>query len=222
MWEQLNSLYLVVPGGRRASVERRTGIVRASGHRGHPSLSRRDRSHAQPRRGLALHAARPVHRAGHDDRVDARGRISARPASRASSGPTMSERRRTPSGSACCARARRSSRTAAPIRPTAAGADDRVPAAQRGVPAVGPVRRRSRSRSSLRAIAGLHGRDGERPSRAVRRPSARRAELRHRSTRSWQDHLARYVASARQQCDQIHLALFQTYISYPIETAIAI
>ena len=32
-------------------------------------------------------------------------------------------------------------------------------------------------------------------------------------------HLARYVASVRKQCDQIHLALFQTYISYPIETA---
>jgi uncharacterized alpha-E superfamily protein len=35
------------------------------------------------------------------------------------------------------------------------------------------------------------------------------------------DSLMRYVESIRQQCDQIHAALNQTYISYTIETAIA-
>lgn len=33
--------------------------------------------------------------------------------------------------------------------------------------------------------------------------------------------LVRYVASIRKQCDQIHSALYQTYITYPIESAIA-
>jgi uncharacterized alpha-E superfamily protein len=36
-----------------------------------------------------------------------------------------------------------------------------------------------------------------------------------------EDSLVRYVESIRQQCDQIHAALNQTYISYTIETAIA-
>jgi uncharacterized alpha-E superfamily protein len=35
------------------------------------------------------------------------------------------------------------------------------------------------------------------------------------------DDLVRYVESIRRQCDQIHAALIQTYISYPIEVAIA-
>jgi hypothetical protein len=35
------------------------------------------------------------------------------------------------------------------------------------------------------------------------------------------DNVVRYVASIRKQCGQIHTALHQTYISYPIETAIA-
>lgn len=35
------------------------------------------------------------------------------------------------------------------------------------------------------------------------------------------DNLVRSVASIRKQCDQIHAALYQTYITYPIESAIA-
>jgi uncharacterized alpha-E superfamily protein len=36
-----------------------------------------------------------------------------------------------------------------------------------------------------------------------------------------EDSLVRYVASIRKQCDQIHAAMYQTYITYPIESAIA-
>jgi uncharacterized alpha-E superfamily protein len=35
------------------------------------------------------------------------------------------------------------------------------------------------------------------------------------------DDLGRYVASMRKQCDQIHTAVYQTYISYPVESALA-
>jgi len=34
------------------------------------------------------------------------------------------------------------------------------------------------------------------------------------------DNLIRYVQSIRKQCDQVHRAVYQTYIHYPIETAI--
>jgi hypothetical protein len=35
------------------------------------------------------------------------------------------------------------------------------------------------------------------------------------------DSLSRYVQAIAKRCDQVHTALYQAYISYPIETAIA-
>jgi len=77
-----------------------------------------------------------------------------------------------------------------------------------------------RIEDSLRAIARMHGREANgRPERFAGRL---RAALNFGTIDEiMEGHLARYVASARKQCDQIHLALFQTYISYPIETALA-
>jgi uncharacterized alpha-E superfamily protein len=77
-----------------------------------------------------------------------------------------------------------------------------------------------RIEDSLRAIARMLGREaGGRPERFAGRL---RAALNFGTIDEiMEGHLARYVASVRKQCDQIHLALFQTYISYPIETAIA-
>jgi uncharacterized alpha-E superfamily protein len=76
-----------------------------------------------------------------------------------------------------------------------------------------------RIEESLRAIARILGRSGGPPERFAGRL---RASLNFGTVDEiMEGHLARYVASVRKQCDQIHLALFQTYISYPIETAIA-
>ena len=77
-----------------------------------------------------------------------------------------------------------------------------------------------RIEDSLRAIARMLGRDANgRPERFAGRL---RAALNFGTIDEiMEGHLARYVASARKQCDQIHIALFQTYISYPIETALA-
>jgi uncharacterized alpha-E superfamily protein len=76
-----------------------------------------------------------------------------------------------------------------------------------------------RIEDSLKAIARMLGREGGRPERFAGRL---RASLNFGTIDEiMEGHLARYVASVRKQCDQIHLALFQTYISYPIETAIA-
>ena len=77
-----------------------------------------------------------------------------------------------------------------------------------------------RIEDSLRAIARMHGREANgRPERFAGRL---RASLNFGTIDEiMEGHLVRYVASVRKQCDQIHMALFQTYISYPIETAIA-
>jgi uncharacterized alpha-E superfamily protein len=77
-----------------------------------------------------------------------------------------------------------------------------------------------RIEDSLRAIARMLGRDANgRPERFAGRL---RAALNFGTIDEiMEGHLARYVVSVRKQCDQIHTALFQTYISYPIETALA-
>jgi uncharacterized alpha-E superfamily protein len=77
-----------------------------------------------------------------------------------------------------------------------------------------------RIEDSLRAMARMHGREANgRPERFAGRL---RAALNFGTIDEiMEGHLVRYVASVRKQCDQIHMALFQTYISYPIETALA-
>jgi uncharacterized alpha-E superfamily protein len=77
-----------------------------------------------------------------------------------------------------------------------------------------------RVEDSLRAIARVLGRQATgRPERFAGRL---RASLNFGTIDEIiADDLVRYVESIRKQCDQIHSALNQTYISYPIETAIA-
>ena len=106
-------------------------------------------------------------------------RTSRRPPAPAATAASAS----TPRGRRCCARARRSRRTAALHGRRQAGAAHRVPAAERGMPAVGPVRDRH-VEDSLRAIARMHGRNA--PGRSIGSPAvcAPRSTS-ARSTRSW-------------------------------------
>ena len=99
-----------------------------------------------------------------------------------------------------------------------AGAGDRVPAAQRGVPAVGAVCRR----------APRGGADGARPAAAA--TAAGRAERLSGRLRASLDYgqvdeiLATsrtpYLTGVSRQCAQIHSAVDQSYISYSIEAAL--
>jgi uncharacterized alpha-E superfamily protein len=77
-----------------------------------------------------------------------------------------------------------------------------------------------RIEDSLRAIARVLGRDATgRPERFAGRL---RAALNFGTIDEIiADDLVRYVESIREQCDQIHAALNQTYISYALEAAIA-
>jgi uncharacterized alpha-E superfamily protein len=77
-----------------------------------------------------------------------------------------------------------------------------------------------RIEDSLRAIARLLGREATgRPERFAGRL---RAALNFGTIDEIiADDLVRYVESIREQCDQIHAALNQTYISYALEAAIA-
>ncbi len=77
-----------------------------------------------------------------------------------------------------------------------------------------------RLEDSLRAIARLLGRPGGGlPERFAGRL---RAALNYgQIDEIMADSLVRYVESIRRQCDQVHAAVYQTYVTYPIETAIA-
>lgn len=77
-----------------------------------------------------------------------------------------------------------------------------------------------RMEDSLRAIARGMGRQaGGRPERFAGRL---RAALNYGTIDEIiEDSVVRYVENVRKQCAQIHSALYQTYISYSIETAIA-
>jgi uncharacterized alpha-E superfamily protein len=77
-----------------------------------------------------------------------------------------------------------------------------------------------RVEACLRAISRSLGRqDASRPERFAGRL---RAALNYGTIDEiLEDNLVRYVVSIRRQCDQIHSALYQTYITYPIESAIA-
>jgi uncharacterized alpha-E superfamily protein len=77
-----------------------------------------------------------------------------------------------------------------------------------------------RLEDSLRAIARLLGRQtGGRPDRFSGR--LRAALSYSQIDEIMADSLVRYVENIRRQCEQVHNALYQTYITYPIETAIA-
>lgn len=77
-----------------------------------------------------------------------------------------------------------------------------------------------RLEESLRAVARVLGRQSTgRPERLAGRL---RAALNYGTIDEIiADSVVRYVVSIRKQCGQIHTAFYQTYISYPIETAIA-
>lgn len=77
-----------------------------------------------------------------------------------------------------------------------------------------------RLEDSLRAIARSLGR--QQTGRPERFAGRLRAALNFGTIDEiMADNVVRYLASIRKQCGQIHTALYQTYISYPIETAIA-
>ena len=77
-----------------------------------------------------------------------------------------------------------------------------------------------RLEESLRAISRALGRQAT--SRPERFAGRLRAALNYGTIDEIiEDSLVRYVASIRRQCDQIHTAMYQTYITYPIESAIA-
>jgi len=77
-----------------------------------------------------------------------------------------------------------------------------------------------RLEASLRAISRALGRQAT--SRPERFAGRLRAALNYGTIDEIiEDSLVRYVASIRKQCDQIHTAMYQTYITYPIESAIA-
>jgi uncharacterized alpha-E superfamily protein len=77
-----------------------------------------------------------------------------------------------------------------------------------------------RLEDSLRSIARLLGRQ---PSgRPERYAGQLRAALNYgQIDEIMAESLIRYVQTIAKRCDQVHIALYQTYISYPIETAIA-
>jgi uncharacterized alpha-E superfamily protein len=77
-----------------------------------------------------------------------------------------------------------------------------------------------RIEESLRAIArGLGRQANGRPERFAGRL---RAALNYGTVDEiLEDNVVRYLEHLRKQCAQIHGALYQTYITYPIETAIA-
>ena len=132
---------------------------------------------------------------------------------------TRACRRRTSSGSACCDRARRSRRTAAATPPTSG------PSAIAEFLLLNPDFPRSvrfaaaRVESALRAIAQLAGRGDRRPRRAARRPAARLARLRT-GGRDPERRSARLPRGIGRYCAQIHTAVYQSYITYPIESAL--
>ena len=77
-----------------------------------------------------------------------------------------------------------------------------------------------RLEASLRAISRSLGRQAT--SRPERFAGRLRAALNYGMIDEIiEESLVRYVASIRKQCDQIHTAMYQTYITYPIESAIA-
>ena len=76
-----------------------------------------------------------------------------------------------------------------------------------------------RLEDSLRAIARAARPPGDRAARALRRPAAGRAQLRPDRRDHRRQPRRATSQSIRKQCDQIHTALYQTYITYPIEAA---
>ena len=141
--------------------------------------------------------------------------------------------RRSPfhaSGSIAAARSPRVGRAAAIVlgargvlpllhRRPRAGADRGVPAAQRGVSAFGALRGRSRRIRAPRHRAA-HRPRRRRPRRAAGRPPARVARLRA-GGRDPERRSARVPGGHRpSRARQIHAALYQSYITYPIESAL--
>jgi uncharacterized alpha-E superfamily protein len=77
-----------------------------------------------------------------------------------------------------------------------------------------------RLEESLRSIARLLGRPAN--GRTERYAGQLRASLNYgQIDEIMADSLIRYVRQVSRQCDQVHAALYETYITYPIETAIA-
>ena len=222
MWEQLNGMYLLVREAEREKVwnEEPGAIVRAvieGAHLFH-GVTDATLSHGE---GWHYIQHRPLHRTRDDDGGDARKRDVGAPApkGRAVSGDHRGLRRvgraaarvrgvrglyaattrpicgRSGSPSSCCSNAEfpRSVRFAA----------DRV-------------------EDSLRAIA--------RPARPAVRTAVPSGlpdacvprSITARSTRSWRTIRCGTSTACGKQCDQVHTALYQTYITYPIEAAIAI
>ena len=77
-----------------------------------------------------------------------------------------------------------------------------------------------RVESSLRAIAGLLGRPANgRPERFAGRL---KASLNYgQIDEIMADQPMRYLEGVRRQCEQVHAAIYETYITYPIESAIS-
>ena len=136
MWEQLNRLFHEVaqsevdPAGRR-----RGDAARLAGARRLLHLPRRHRDDDEPRRGLAVRAARQVHRAGLRG-LDAARRLLL----------DADQGRRSRLGDA--ARQLRGVRVVLQglHRRSAAGSDREVPARPPGVPVLGALRRRAHAR----------------------------------------------------------------------------
>jgi uncharacterized alpha-E superfamily protein len=75
--------------------------------------------------------------------------------------------------------------------------------------------------ASLRSVARTAGRSST--ARVDRLAGRLRASLDYSQIDEiMADSLESYVVGIRRQCEQVHTALYQTYISYPIESAIAI
>ena len=160
-----------------------------------PGRHRRD---DDARRGLAVHRARPLSRARQRHRRAAR---RALPRVRRRPRPAGRGRRVRGVGRRCCGRAARSRRTAGTTPPTCGRAHRRVPAAERGLPALDPLRRRPHPGVAAGASRALHG--PRRPRRAAGRPAARVARLRA-GRRDHRRQLPGYLEGIVRQANQIN------------------
>ena len=218
MWEQLNALFL-----RLKQAQRRRRLVGAAALRLRAWSSRActcfmgitdaTMGHGE---GLAVPAGRPLPRARRVRRRRCSISTSATARCRPASGRPQDHARM---GRRCCARARRSKPTAAATPPTCGR--ERIaeflllnPEFPRSVRFAA-----ARVEASLRAIAQLTGRRRRRPRRAARRPAARVARLRP-GRRDPERRSARLPRGIVRYCAQIHAALYQSYITYPIESAL--
>ena len=215
MWEQINALFLRVRQMRRTRRGRPHALRVTLDHRRRPSVPGHHRRDDGSRRGLAVPAGGPLPRARGGD-GDAARRVS-RTTTASGGHPAGAGSGGLGRAAAVVLGARRVLPALHRGRP--AGTGHRVPAARCGVPALHPFRGDApRSGAAGAGAATAAGR----PAAA---PSGCRAGCARRSTTAQVDEILAddphaYLAGVSGQCAQIHAALYQSYVSYPIESAL--